>query len=485
MKVTRILAAMLLLSVLAIGPAIAADTNTKSVTIATQLLDHLDAGEYDAAEAMFSERMATAVPVDKLKMVWKSLPAQAGAAKGRGEFETQSSNGMSLVRIPLHYANAEFQAKVAIGSDGKIEGLLIQPAEAPPAVPPAADANYQESDVRVGNGEHALPGTLAMPRGDAPAAGFPGVVLVQGSGPLDRNETVGPNRPFLDIARGLAAQGIAVLRYDKRSMASPEDYGDGGYLHGKLDIDTETTDDAVAAVQTLAATTGIDASRVFVLGHSQGGMMAPRIAAHAATAGTPVDGLILLAAPARKLLDILIEQNERLATLDDGKVSKEEAARIDSLRALVKAIRTGKDMPAGELPLNLPASYWRSTDAVDPVAEARSDDLPILILQGARDIQVVDADWQEWKSAFEINPKVTLKLYPALNHLAIAGKGKGSLAEYQTPGHVDSQLISDVATWIHKHQVEPCFTVRVTSHPPTIDRDQSPWTSAGHTRSPT
>ena len=454
MKTLKLTCGALLLSLWVMLPALAADSTTANTTpeaTATGLLDHLDAGDYAAAEAMFGEKMAAAVPEDKLKAVWESLPAQAGPANGRGAAQTQAQGQLQMVVIPLHYEKAELITKVIIGIDGKIEGFMIQPAEAPAAPPPAVDANYEESEINVGQGDIALPGTLAMPKGDAPADGFPAVVLVQGSGPNDRNETVGPNRPFLDIARGLAAQGVAVLRYDKRTKARPQDYAADGKFAGKVTIDNETTDDAVTALQTLKAQPGIDPKRLFVLGHSQGGMMAPRIAAYSAKAGTPVDGLILMAAPARKLLDILVEQNRRLAVLDDGHTSDEEAAAIAKLRAQVKLVRAGGEVAPEDSPMKQPADYWRSTDAVDPVAEAQADDLPMLILQGARDIQVVDADWQQWKGGLHDNPKVKFKLYPALNHLGIAGEGEGSLAEYSTPGHVDAQLIDDVASWIGEH----------------------------------
>jgi hypothetical protein len=101
--------------------------------------------------------------------------------------------------------------------------------------------------------------------------------------------------------------------------------------------------------------------------------------------------------------------------------------------------------------MGMPAGYWRSIDTVDPVAEAKSVDLPMLLLQGARDIQVVDADWQRWRGGFHDNAKVEFKLYEKLNHLGIAGEGDGNIAEYGNPGHVDVQLIDDVATWIQAH----------------------------------
>lgn len=420
-------------------PALAADTPEQ---IATRLLDQLDAGEYAAAEASFTAEMAAAVPAAKLEALWESLPAQAGAAQGRGQPQIQTQGTVSLVIVPLHYANVELVAKIAIDGDGKIAGLLIQPAPPPPAEAPAADADFSERDFAVGNGNAALPGTLAMPDDASAQAPVPAVVLVHGSGPQDRDETIGPNRPFLDIARGLAAQGIAVLRYDKRTQARPQDFADGDFT-----IDDETTDDAVAAVAALRGVDGIDPDRVFVLGHSQGGMLAPRIAARSGH----VAGLVLLAAPARPLLDILIEQNIRLAVLDDARTSEEEKAAIGTLRRQVQAVRAGGEVDVADTPMHLPADYWRSTDAVAPVAEARTAALPMLVLQGARDIQIVDADWQRWKAGFHDDPKVAFKLYPTLNHLGIAVESDGDLDQYAIPGHVDAQLIADIAAWIKTH----------------------------------
>ena len=423
-------------------PALAQDDNAKrpdATTVASTLLDHLDAGAYAQAEAMFGTDMAAAVPVDKLQAVWESLPAQAGEARGRGEPSLESTTGAQLATIPLHYAKAELVAKVAVADDGRVVGFMIQPAPPPPAPAVAAGADFRETDFAVGEGERALPGTLAMPNGDGP---FPAVVLVHGSGPQDRDETIGANKPFLDIARGLAAQGIAVLRYEKRTHARPQDFAGHDFS-----VDDETTNDAVLAVEALRKTPGIDPARVFVLGHSQGGMMAPRIAA----VSSHVAGLVLLAAPSRSLLDIVIEQNRRLAVLDDGKTSDAERTAINALIEQVRLTRDPKTDPAAKALLGQPVGYWRSFDAVDPVKEAEADDLPMLVLQGARDIQVVDADWQGWKAAFHDDPKVTFKLYDKLNHLGIAGEGEGSLAEYQTPGHVDAQLIDDTATWIKAH----------------------------------
>ena len=424
-------------TVLAPGGNAAAQAASEPGDVALALLDHLDAGRYDKAEAMFDQAMAKAVPADKLKAVWESLPAQAGAANGRGDPEIIDQGEARIVRVPLQYEKAALIASVAVDPHGRISGFLIQPAPAAAPVAPVADADpFVERDLLVGDGDTGLPGTLALPKGAGP---FPAIVLVHGSGPHDRDETIGPNKPFLDIARGLATQGIAVLRYEKRTRARPQDFA------GKpFGVDEETTHDAVRAVAALRAVEGIDPGRVYVLGHSQGGMMAPRIAAMSGH----VAGLVLLAAPARPLLDIVIEQNRRLAVLDDGKTSDAER---DAITALIKQARVARD-PATTATdtsiMGLPVGYWRSIDSVDAVAEAREVALPMLVLQGARDIQVVDADWQRWRGAFRSDKRVQFKLYDTLNHLGIAGEGDGSLAEYQIPGHVDATLIADVAAWI-------------------------------------
>ena len=430
-------------SVLAASLAIAGTSHAQTAdpaALAQQALDALDAGHYAQVEQLFGPQMAAAVPADKLQAIWESLPAQMGNAKGREQAQVSAQGDTHFVQIPLHFEKAELVAKFAIDASGKIVGFLIQPAQSTsPAPAVAADANFSERDFSVGDGERALPGTLAMPKGNGP---FPAVVLVHGSGPQDRDEAIGPNKPFLDIARTLAAQGIAVLRYDKRTKARPQDFAGGNF-----GVDDETTNDAVIAVDALRKTDGIDPKRIFVLGHSQGGMLAPRIAA----VSGHVAGLILMAAPSRPLLDILIEQNRRLAALNDGKIDDAERAAINAIIEQVRITRDPKTAATSPTVMGQPAGYWRSIEAVDAVSEAQQVRLPMLLLQGARDIQVVDADWQNWRDAFADDPDATFKLYPKLNHLGIAGEGEGSLAEYQQPGHVDAHLLTDVAAWVRQH----------------------------------
>ena len=287
---TFLLAPMLALLAI-VAPTMAADARPDAVATATRLLDRLDADAYEAATADFTAQMKAALGADKLQAVQQQLTAAAGAVKSRDPAKVSQQSGMTVVVVRIHHAMASIDATISVDAEGKIAGLHFAPAPPPAAAAPAADAAYTERDLAVGSsGERALPGTLTLPKGAGP---FPAVVLVHGSGAHDRDQTIGPNRPFLDIARGLAAQGIAVLRYDKRTKARPQDFAGAN-----IPVDAETTNDAVAAITALRAVDGIDRKRLYVLGHSQGAMLAPRIVQRAGN----VAGAILLAAPARSTM---------------------------------------------------------------------------------------------------------------------------------------------------------------------------------------
>ena len=332
--------------------------------------------------------------------------------------------------------------RVVFDEAGTIAGLTLQPAaqsDAAVTLPSYADpASFTESEITVGTGDWKLPGTLTVPKGDGP---FPALVLIHGSGPNDRDETIGPNKPFADLAAGLASRGVAVLRFDKRSKV----YGGRMAASGDITVKDEVIDDAVAAVAAARTNTRIDPKRVFVLGHSEGGMLIPRIAA----ADPSIAGLIVMAGPARPIEDAIVEQTEYLARAD-GVVTPDEQKAIDDMTRIRDEIRalTPADASAHKVVFHAPASYWLDLRGYDPPTAAKSVTQPMLILQGERDYQVTMTEFARWKAALGLKPTVRFKSYPALNHLMIAGEGRSLPAEYNTPGHVDRQVVDDIAAWI-------------------------------------
>lgn len=413
--------------------------------MATRFLDHLDAGRYDDALAMGTPRLREGLAGGKLATTWETLPKQLGARSGRSAVRGETVEGKPVLTATLVFPMMPLDARISFDESNRIAGFWIVPARG--GAPAATEAGAQRADggqeiaFAVGSGADVLPGTLSLPNGSGP---FPAVVLVHGSGSHDRDETIGPNTPFRDLAHGLAAHGIAVLRYEKRSRVQPERYSGGAYT-----VDDETTNDALAAVAALRARAGIDGGRIFVAGHSLGALVAPRIGARDAK----IAGLILLAAPALPLEDTVLRQTRHLLALD-GKTAAEidaAVADLDRARAAVKHIDAGA---AGDAPslLGLPTAYWRDLAGYDPVATARTLRQPMLVLQGGRDYQVTVADdFARWRAAFDNDPRVQLREYADLGHAFMPGGNPPGPKDYLVPGHVDAAVITDIANWIGKH----------------------------------
>lgn len=408
-----------------------------------RFVDLLARGEFDAAVAGFDATMKGALPAPKLKEAWSGVVASVGPFQKQGAARLESAGGYDIVHVTCVFEKASLDAKVVFNATGQVAGLFFAPLENPdPAAGWKAPAYvrpdaFTESDVTVGSGEWALPGTLSRPKGDGH---WPAVILVHGSGPHDRDETIGPNKPFRDLAGGLASRGVAVLRYEKRT----KQYGPKMAALKHLTVQEETIDDAVAAAALLRATPGIDPKRIFVLGHSLGGTVAPRIAA----ADPALAGLIVLAGSARPLEAVTLEQLDYIASL--GATSDAEKKQIAAMRADIarlQALDPAKADPAENF-MGASAGYWFELRAHAPADEARALKCPMLILQGERDYQVTPADFALWKAALAGRADVTLASFPDLNHLFMTGRGKATPAEYQLPGHVAPEVVEKIAGWV-------------------------------------
>jgi dienelactone hydrolase len=413
---------------------------------AHDLIAALVGKDFPQVEAQFDDKMKAALPAGRLATMWETLLMQVGAYKScAAQSRVRVIADKQMVITACDFERAPLDLQFAFDSERRISGMAMRPvapAEVPYTLPSyAAPASYAEQGLTIGSGEWALPATLDMPVGPGP---FPLVVLVHGSGPDDRDETVGAEKPFRDLGVGLASRGIAVLRYDKRTKVYAEK------LRGTLasfTVKDETIDDAHEAVKTARSLPKIDPARIYVLGHSLGGMLIPRVAA-----GDPrLAGVIVMAGLVRPLDQMMLEQVRYLA-MADGTISPAEQKAIDEASANVQAIDALKpeDANTGRLVGNAPASYWLDLRGYDPPAAARALKVPMLILQGERDYQVTMDEFAKWKAALSDKSSVTFHSYPALNHLFIAGTGKSLPAEYQIAGHVDEAVIRNMADWIKK-----------------------------------
>ena len=405
---------------------------------------------FEEAVNVFDPTMKKALPAEKLKEIWNALQGQVGAFERQLTARKQKVRQYDVVFVTCKFKNAALDVKVVLDSQKRVSGLFFvptKPAAADEYIPPAyvQKNSFIEKEIVVGTKEWPLPGTLSLPKGNGP---FPALILVHGSGPQDRDETIGPNKPFRDLAWGLASRGIAVLRYEKRTKHHA---GKLGSMAKHVTVFEETVEDALAAVPVLKKHARIDKNKIFVLGHSLGGMLIPRIARH--DKEKQVAGFIVLAGTTRPMEDIILEQYRYIFSLDNmlQENEKEMLKKLKKQVGLVKSKKLSMATPASDLPFGVPASYWLDLRGYDPAALARRMTRPILILQGQRDYQVTMADFKRWKENLSSRKNAAFKVFPLLNHLFIKGKGKSKPAEYQAAGHAAKEVIHCISEWIRKN----------------------------------
>ena len=371
-----------------------------------------------------------------LRNLWTQLSAQLGALTALGAAETRPEGAGHAVDLDGRFARAAVTLRVVLNATEQVTGFWVRPPRAEPWKAPAYvdTTRFDEHAVTVG-AEPTLPGTLTMPT-MRPEAGVPAVVLVHGSGPNDRDERLGPNRPFKDLAWGLASRGIAVLRYDKRSHAAPTSLTSGG----PPTVEREVVLDALAALEVARRTPGVDPRRVVVLGHSLGGTLAPEIARRD---GHVAGAALLAPGGARPWGELLAEQLAYIETLPNAAVGQ-RAALLPTLEQLDRRAL------APETPvLGVPASYWYDLAERTPVEAARALPVPILAMFGGRDYQVPVADAAIWERALAGQRGKSLRRFPMLDHLFRVGEGMATPADYQTRGaSVAPDVVQALATWI-------------------------------------
>lgn len=340
-----------------------------------------------------------------------------------------------------------FHFTLRMNPQGQVDDLYLEPAAPAVYQKPAYDnpAAYSEREVTVGEGALALPGTLTLPTGDGP---FPAVVLVQGSGPHDRDSSIGGAKVFRDLAVGLASQGIAVLRYDKVTYEHALKVS----MDPKFTLKRETADDALSAVKLLSGTAEIDSSRIFVAGHSQGAYAMPIIVD--SDKSGDIAGSILLSGPSGKLADVLAEQQKELVTRvkqtgQDTTALEQQAAQYIAIADIINDPQYTVDHMPDNFPLQ-PAYWWFEQKNYVPSELAKKQSGPLLILQGENDWQVLPKHLDGWKQALKARDDVEYKSYPKVNHLLAEYNGISTGAEYYQPSNVSQEIIDDIAAWVKK-----------------------------------
>jgi len=409
--------------------------------IALEFMNNILEENLSIAYNCFSPLMKSQFSYNQFESTWNYIETTYGDFESISDTSESIEDGYDIVFINCTFTNDYFIIfKIVFDENKEISGFWTEKIETinPYVAPEYVNvSSFTEYEITIGSEPWILPVTITIPNGEGL---FPSVVLVHGSGPNDRDETIGPNKPFKDIAWGLASNGIIVLRYDKRTKVYPTETS----VDKNFTVKEEVVDDAIEAVKLLQTYEKVDPNRIYILGHSLGAMMAPQIA----TFDEDIAGLIMLAAPARSLEDLMYNQTVYLSSLD-GVIDENESLAINMTIDAAEKIKS-LNISEDERVINAYKAYWEYLNNYDQVETADNLEIPILLLQGKRDYQVTyEEDYTIWNNTLYDNNNVLLKAYDFLNHLFMYGEGPPTNTEYMTKGYVSEDVIHDISIWIN------------------------------------
>jgi len=419
-----------------------AELTDKSLAYAAQFRE----GNFDDFYADIPEEIAGNVAKEDIVSVWNELMGQAGAFVQELEQTYEKQDGYLNITLRQDFENFDVLVVFVYDASGAVQALqFYADKETLKAPEPTVTDTFEEVALRVGYiDDKQMNGMLTLPKSASADAPVPVVILVQGSGPSDMDETIGAasNKPMRDLAHGLAQQGIASIRYDKRYyIYSPEDLS-------TVTIEDEVLNDVYAAIDIALADERLS-DDLYVIGHSLGGMLTPKIA----TDRPEVKGIVSMAGTLRKLEDLIYDQNmlalEQTAELTD----EQKGVILAQINDEIKKIKTLSPDEMNTTILDEPASYWNSLNAIDAPALALALDIPMLILQGSTDLQVYpETDYALWQTTLEGKKNVTFQLYEGLNHLFMpASSDTFDETLYDAPANVSEQVIDDIANWVNNN----------------------------------
>lgn len=409
----------------------------ESVVEAGELfVQDMQAGEFDRAVSWFRSDAQRQVSAGQLEHIWLGYTAVGGQFQEIAETEEVVEAGYDGADLSLSFERGTHVMRALVDDQDafSLVGIYANDEyERPQYVETSA---FTAESATVETADCLMDAEITVP---AEAEAVPGVVLVHGSDPIGAaNMNLGGagSRPFQDLAEGLASQGVAVLRYDRRSHACPNSLSNEEWT-----LDAITVDDALVALDRLREVPAVD--QVAVAGLSLGAMATPRIVERDGN----LAGGVMLAAPARNFHEIFVEQFQHLATL--GEYEWEAMQNVyERWRDRIDRIRNG-EYSEGDIVLDYPGALWTSVDEYDQIGTAQRIDTPLFLLQGTRDYQVSpERDFEVWQAELSDRPDTRFELYENLNHVFQYGEGPSTQSEYNLANPVDEAVVTDISSWV-------------------------------------
>lgn len=408
------------------------------------LVARLQRDDFTAATRLLSPGLAQKLTAEQLAAVWEGLQLAHGPFQKSGNDSLVLRNNIPYYYRQWHFEKQNIRLEFAFAPDKRISALQVLAAGASASyLPPPYDQpdRYREFSLPIRHDTIVLPAILTLP---VHCQRCPVVVLLPDLGPQDKDHSIGPTKMFRDLAVGLAAEGIATFRFDKRTFRyGPELMADLRLLT----LETEMLEDVQVALRQLAQVAEIDTNRLHLLGLGLGGMAAGRVARFSSW---PVRSITIVGSSPRPLPDQLFEQFLPLLAEKSGAADWQPAAKVFAAQvALAKSSKLNNDTPADSLPLQLPGPYWKYLLQNDLVNDFWYSTAPLWLVRGAHDYQSQPTDLTAWEGRLAGRGNLRTEELPGLNHLLMPVAANTPLLEhYQLPTHVNPSFIRQLAEWI-------------------------------------
>ncbi len=422
------------------------DKHIKSIyqTLSESLAINLAYSNYKSVNPYLYDDIKAALTPKVLSNAFRQLaPLSGDYEKLMGSISLPASDNSRIILVFLQYSKSNLTMRFT-WKDGKLHALWTSPATAADL---EAFKNYYSSipyttgegclDEAIEVGIWKLPGLITRP--DNPEKELKlFAIMIQGSGPNDKDETIGENRntPFRDLAAGLAQRGITTVRWDKRYFQHPE-------RAKEFTIQEEVLDDAAAAMQLMRSDTRFKDYKAFVIGHSLGGILAPVIAHD-----TGADGWISMAGSPRSLWQIALDQQIEMINKNPSPSNEAMILRAKKATELADAL---DDPDSKENFAHFPATYIVSLNRLKQNNVAKNLGKPALILQPELDFQVLaEKDYTAWQELLKGQKQVQFKMFKGLNHLFMPSSGIRDISDYDPKNSLAPEVIETIADWLTK-----------------------------------
>lgn len=381
--------------------------------------------DYEKSYALFDSSISSQIPLSELKLLPEQIQKQLGEFKKIIEINNENST---------YYYYSEFEKskidiQISFNENNKIIGFFFIPHKK------FENTNEENNSLNIKSNNIEIKGVFLHPlQNDQKKI----VVFLHGSGPQDRDETIGENKPFKDIAEYLFDNGITSYRFDKKTLTNPETFDDNSTA------EEEVISDAVNVINFFSE--NYKNYEIILLGHSLGGYLLPKILENKLN----VSKLIFLAANARPLQELIMDQFVYLNKINPSSVSNEAVQSIKKQVGFLNSKKFNSNSNKSDLLFNLSANYWKYLINYNPLPLLKTIKIPMFFAQGGKDYQVTEKDFNLWKNQLINNKLAIFKYYPSLNHIFIKGNDIPSPKDYEKKGSIDEELLKDLKHFITK-----------------------------------